>query len=75
MCGIAIDTCKPNKWKQVLSGSLFLVSLAPNQVERGPRGGKLFYADVPKIYHCPRAIGFHDGAPAVFGMVNVLSEL
>jgi hypothetical protein len=56
MC-VAIDPYVPNKRKRVLSGSLF-VSLAPNQGGRDPTGGKPFYADVPKIYHCPLAVAF-----------------
>jgi hypothetical protein len=49
-------------------------SLAANQVEYRPGGGKLFYADIPKIDDCPLTIKFQDRAPPVFTMVDVLSK-
>jgi hypothetical protein len=70
MC-VAIDPYVPNKRKRVLSGSLF-VSLAPNPGESGKTDGKLFCADVPKIYHCPLAVAFQYRAPTIPGMADVL---
>jgi hypothetical protein len=52
--------------KRGLSGSLFVGS-ARNQGERGPRSGKLLYADVPKIYDCPLGLVFHYRAPTIPG--------
>src|SRR5262249_61346572 len=67
---VVIDSYAPNKRKEVSGPTRLPVSLAPNQGERGPTGGKLSYADLPKIYHRPLAVAFQYRAPTIPGVAD-----